>query len=143
MTVTTDRAALLDKVKTEVHPKIVREAKSGDKGIDPLRFQPVRSPGLFEAEFAQRGEDVIFHFWPWGLHQADKESRPRPAFPPGFKSTLSSVLTKAFAPDAIKVEDDRDMGAIFVRVVGLGSRQFWRDLTIKAVTDLHHALGGE
>ncbi len=141
LTVTTERASVLDKVKAETHPTIAAEAGRGAKPLEPIKFQPVRSPGIFEGEFAKRDHDIIFHFWPWGLHQADKEGVPRPAFKKGFKETMKLVLEKHY--HRIEIEDDRDMGALFVSAPSAGGQQFWHQLAVRAVTDLHYALGGE
>jgi hypothetical protein len=149
--VTTSRAEELNNAKKATHHVIAGEADHGNKTVSPIRFQPVRSPGLFEAEFAQQdsltddkqiSKDVIFHFWPWGLHVAEKEGKPRPAFKEGFRLRLQQVLCAGYR-GPIQIEDDRDMGAIFVRIRGAGGQQFWHPIAVKAVTALHQALGGE
>lgn len=143
MDVSPTRAQTLDEVKKQVHPIIVKEAAQGDKPFDPLRFQPVKSPGLFEAEFAKRGPDLIFHFWPWGLHEADRTGSPRPPFGPKFRNELKNTLEEVFDKRFVHISEDRDMGAMFVKVDTYGAKQFWHDLGVKAVTKLHHRLGGE
>jgi len=137
------RAETLNEVKKQVHPIIVKEAAQGDKPFEPLKFQPVKSPGLFEAEFAKKDSDLIFHFWPWGLHEADRNGQPRPPFTPLFRSVLPAVMYKSFGARFVTIEEDRDMGSFFVKVTGFGAKQFWHDLGVKAVTELHHKLGGE
>ena len=147
--VTQERALELDKTKEEEHPRLVQEAERGMKPVEPIKFQPVHSPGIFEAEFAMRqlvsdggiGRDVIFHFWPWGLHSADKTGAPRPGFKKGFREMLEQVFKKHYTQ--VEIRDDRDMGSYFVRLRGAGGAQFWFQIAVKAVTDLHHALGGE
>ena len=141
--VTQERAQLLDKVKKEVLPPIAREAEQGDKRVEPLHFQPVKSPGLFEAEFGKVGTDIVFHFWPWGLHEADREGRPRPPFEKRFREELRAALLDTFEAKFVTIGEDRDMGAIFVKARTYGSKQFWFDLGRKAVTLLHGRLGGE
>lgn len=141
--VTDAREKILNEEKAKSFPVIAKETATGDKPVDPIQFQPVRSPGLFEAEFAKRGNDVIFHFWPWGLHEADRLGKPRPGFQPGFKRELQAVFTDQTGSQGLDIEDDRDMGAYFVKVKGLGAKLFWRDLSIKIVTALHKGLGGE
>ena len=141
--VSRERERVLDATKREVHPIIVQEASQGDKPFEPIKFQPVKSPGLFEAEFAKRDADIIFHFWPWGLHEADRTGSPRPPFTAPFRSELKAAMEKVFDKRFVTIDEDRDMGAIFVKVSGVGAKQFWHDLGVKVVTALHHALGGE
>jgi hypothetical protein len=141
--VSQERAKTLDTTKMEVHPIIVKEAAQGDKGFDAIRFQPVKSPGIFEAEFAKKDSDLIFHFWPWGLHEADRTGSPRPPFSPRFRYELQSIMESVFDKRFVKIDEDRDMGSMFVKVTAAGAKQFWHDLGVKAVTKLHHALGGE
>jgi len=142
LTVTEERAALLDKVKAEALPPIRHEVANGDKPFEPIRFQPVRSPGLFEAEFAKKEDDVIFHFWPWGLHEAERSGKPRPPFSKNFRDVLQKAFKHSFGADA-ELSEDRDMGAWFVKVRGLGRKQFWHDLSVKAATLVHTELGGD
>jgi hypothetical protein len=137
------RAKTLDDTKRESHPIIVQEAARGDKPFDPIRFQPVKSPGLFEAEFAKRGNDLIFHFWPHGLHEADRLGQPRPPFLTTFRHELQVAFGANFFAKNVEISDDRDMGAIFVKVSTFGAKQFWHQLSVKVVTDLHKQLGGE
>lgn len=139
--VTSERTALLDKVKAEALPKVQHEASTGDKFVKPVQFQPVHSPGIFEAEFALRDGDVIFHFWPWGLHEAERNGQPRPAFKDGFSAALRNVLATHFP--LFELTEDRDMGAWFVKIPALGKKQFWHKLSVSMVTDLHFQLGGE
>lgn len=143
LVVSPERAETLNGAKKEVHPIIVKEASQGDKPVEPLRFQPVKSPGLFEAEFAKRGADLIFHFWPWGLHEADRTGQPRPPFSATFRSVMPAVLYKHFGTRFVHITEDRDMGSFFVKVDGYGAKQFFHDLAVKAVTEIHHKLGGE
>lgn len=141
--VTPEREKQLDEVKNEVHPAIVREAAQGDKPFEPIRFQPVKSPGLFEAEFAKKESDLVFHFWPWGLHAADRGDQPRPPFTKDFRPQLTCALHDVFDSNKVTIKEDRDMAAIFVKVEGYGMKQFWFDLAHKVVTNLHLRLGGE
>ena len=53
------RARLLDEVKSGYLPVISKEADEGRKSFEPLQRTPVRSPGLFEAEFAKKGLDIL------------------------------------------------------------------------------------
>src|SRR5512140_1056144 len=136
--VTQARALERDKTKEEELPRIADEAERGMKPVEPIKFQPVHSPGLFEAEFAMRevwseggvGKDVIFHFWPWGLHTADVSGKARPAFKKGFAETLKQVFEKHYV--SVEIRDDRDMGAYFVRLRGVGGQQFWFKLAVNA-----------
>jgi hypothetical protein len=139
--VSAERASLLDKVKKETLPTIKKEAATGDKPVEAIRFQEVKSPGNFEAEFGLQGTDVIFHFWPWGLHAAERDGRPRPPFVQGFGHSLSLIMKKHFG--RADMSEDRDMGSWFVRIPGLGAKQFWFRLSVQAATELHEHLGGE
>jgi hypothetical protein len=138
-----ERISVLDQAKGEGFPVITKETSFGNKQVEPIQFREIRSPGHFEAEFAKRSGDIIFHFWPWGLHAADSAGVPRPAFPKGFKDELQKAMTDVFGGEGLDVEDDRDMGAYFVKVAGFGGKQFWSDLAIRAATALHKSLGGE
>lgn len=149
---TGEREALLEEVKKDNLPVIATEADRGMKSVEAIKFQPVHSPGLFEAEFAQRdtidpetgrveSKDVIFHFWPWGLHRAEKAGQPRPAFPRHFHERLQIAMLSSYM-DAAQIKDVREMGSYFVRARGAGGQQFWYQLAVQAVTKLHHELGG-
>lgn len=141
--VSRERERVLDATKREVHPIIIQEASQGDRPFEPIKFQPVKSPGLFEAEFAKKEADLIFHFWPWGLHEADRNGTPRPPFTAKFRYELQSVMDQTFDKRFVKIDEDRDMGSMFVKIAGAGAKQFWHDLGVKAVTLLHQRLGGE
>jgi hypothetical protein len=136
------REKLLNDVKKEAHPIIIKESDAGGKTVVPVKFQPVQSPGIFEAEFGVKDGDLIYHFWPWGLHVADKSGRGRPAFKVGFGKALAEVMKDSYKNKAV-IEEDRDMGAWFVKVVDGGKNQFHRKLAINTVTALHKKLGGK
>jgi hypothetical protein len=137
-----ERELLLNQVKGESFPLVRKEASSGDKSVSPITFQDIRSVGHFEAEFAKRDGDIIFHFWPYGLHAADSAGKIRPSFVKGFKGELQKAMTDVFGGESLTIEDDRDMGAYFVKVANFGGKQFWFDLAVKAATLLHKSLGG-
>lgn len=141
--VSKDRAVVLDQARDETLPVIQKEAAQGEVPFDPLKFQPVRSPGNYEAEFAKRGEDVIFHFWPYGYHEADRRGIATPKFKPEFLLNLRVVMISAYGAQRVEVSEDRDMGAWFVKAHGWGAQQFWFDLACEACRKLHHSLGGE
>jgi hypothetical protein len=143
LSVTPAREKLLNEVKKGSLPTIAREAANGDKPVEAIRFQPVKSVGRFEAEFAKRGGDIIFHFWPWGLHAADREGTPRPPFTAAFRVALPAAFLDEFDKKLVSIEEDRDMGAFFVKAEGYGKKQFWFDLATKVVTNLHRRLGGD
>lgn len=143
LVVTEERSKTLDSIKAEVHPIIVNEAAQGTKPFEPLKFQPVRSPGHFEAEFAKKGSDVIFHFWPWGLHEAERNNQPRPPFDKSFRVHMHGALYEFYDSKLVVVEEDRDMGSFFAKVIGAGTKQFWFDMAIKCLTNLHYRTGGE
>lgn len=129
----------LDSTRDELLPLADREARSGDKPFEPIDFQPVKSPGHFEAEFALKGNDVIFHFWPWGFHEAQE----RGAIPPRFLSLLPEYLAESLSKEygsKAQLSADEDMGALFVRVPEAGINQFWREIAIKVCEHLHNCF---
>lgn len=115
-------------------------AKDPDKVIEPVHFQPVKSPGNYEAEFAIKDGDVIFHFWPYGFHEAQVREQTPPRFKRGFHQFLVSAMASAFDSRRLEFEDDKDMGAIFVRAKGFADNQFYRQLAIQACEKLHAIL---
>lgn len=137
---TNERAQLLSKTKEEFLPIAAKEASSGDKGIQTVEFQPVKSPGTYEAEFAVKGEDVIFHFWPWGYHDAERRGETLPRFKKGFQASLAKAMSEAFDSKRVEIQDDPDMGAIFVKASGFGTNQFFRKLSIDACERLHKSF---
>lgn len=143
LTVTPERAAVLDMARSEALPVVKKEVGTGDKSVEPIKFQSVLSPGIFEAEFGTRGDDIIFHFWPWGFHEAERLGKPRVAFTPGFGAALSQALVDVLDGLHVHVEEVRDMGSWYASATGYAKKQFWRELAIKAITRLHHDLGGE
>lgn len=136
-----DRQDLLNAARAEVLPIAQKEAAQGNKGFGPIDFQPVKSPGNYEAEFALKGEDIIFHFWPWGYHDAQDKNRALPRFRKDFSSLLSVSMEKAFGnPNRLQIEEDRDMGAFFVKAIGFAINPFHRNLCIEACENLHQRL---
>jgi hypothetical protein len=142
-TADSDRAALLDKVKLESHPIIKNEATNGAPDFKPLDFTPVRSPGIFEGEFGSKNFDLIFHFFPYGYGQAHRDGRAAPRFKPDFKSKLERVMGDTFGSTFTEAYDDKDVGALCVKICGWGQHQYMRELSIKACEALHKSLGGE
>lgn len=114
-----------------------------DRPFEPVSPQPVISPGIYEGEFLVKEPHVIFHFWPYGYHEADDLNKVPPRFPRNFKDTLTKAMKEALSPTELDVEEDRDMGAWFVRARGLSERPFFKDLAIKACETLHKAMGGK
>jgi hypothetical protein len=138
-----ERAALLDKVKKEALPTVKREEESGAPEFDPVEFTKIKGPGIFEAEFGRKNNDLIFHFWPAGYEKAVREERARPPFRLKFKETLQQVMEAAFEKRRVVVSEDQDVGAIFVRCSGWGSHQYLRENSIKACEKFFTAMGGE
>ena len=131
-----------EKAKADGLPVIEKEAEGGVKPIEPLRFQPVRSPKIYEAEFAVKGKDLIFHFWPDGYHDAERDGRAKPALKPHFIHNLLETMADVFGSGRIKLEEDRDVGAIFVQVFGWGENDSYRQIAIEACEKFHKAMGG-
>lgn len=143
MNVDEARARLLNEVKKESLPVVQRESES-TKPFEKVEFQPIKGVGTFEAEFGVRGEDVLYHFWPWGYHDADRKDGERlPAFKKDFEKILSQAMAKVFGQGRCDVSYDADIGAWFVRANGFSSNQFFRDLCVEAAKTLHKDMGGK
>lgn len=142
---TREREVLLNEVKHASRPALVKEVDQGKKEFEPIRFFEVRSP-YFEAEFGQRYNDIVFHFWPHGFKKAEEAGAPRPAFLKGMQNAIRTSLIDTFGDSSlVKVsqdQGDRELGAIYAKVERYGARQFWFELSKKAVTNLHKSLGG-
>lgn len=137
-----EKAQELDKAKQEGLPVIQKESE-GTKPFEPIKFQPVRSPGIYEAEFGVKGKDLIFHFWPYGYHQAEKEGIRTPNFHRHFAEELPQAMKVSFNLAQVETKRDEDMGAIFVKVNGAGENQFFHELAVKVCEELHRLLGGD
>jgi hypothetical protein len=134
-----DKAARLDKDVAKDLPRVQREEA---KEITPVRFQPVRSPGIYDAEFGVKDRDLIFHFWPFGYHEAERKEVAPPRFPSQFEASLRAALNKTFNVDRVEYNYDGDMGAWYARAHGWGENQFAFDLAVKACKTLHSMMGG-
>jgi hypothetical protein len=110
--------------------------------LQPVDFQPVRSPGIYEAEFGVKYDDLIFHFWPWHYHQETNAGRTAPRFKKGFEEAVAAVMSKEFGANRFEIKLDEDVGAIFVKCFGFGVTQFHREMAIKACENIHLAMGG-
>jgi hypothetical protein len=141
--VTADQEKAFEQAKQEALPVVQKEADEGVRPFKPVDFQPVKSPGLYEAEFGVKGEDVIFHFWPWNYHLAEKQGQRPPNFPRSFETYLVQAMGDAFEVRRVEMHKDEDMGAYFVKAKGYASNQFNRELSIRACEKLHKLLGGE
>jgi hypothetical protein len=139
--VTPERIKELEKSRAEGQPVIEKEADRGQLPFNGIKFQPVKSPGLYEAEFAKKDKDLIFHFWPYGHHSAQRRGIASPRFPQAFAGSLATAMEKEFGK-SVRIEFDRDLTSYFVRVEGWGERQFFRELAISACEKLHGLLGG-
>jgi hypothetical protein len=139
--VTPEKERLFNEVKAGTLPVIQREADGGVKPIKPVEYQPVRSPGRFEAEFGIKNDDIIFHVWPWAYHLAEKEGQTTPPFLAGTKDALNKAMGEIFY-GKFELTEDFDVGAYTVVVTGWGAKQFARDLAITAVKRLHELMGG-
>ncbi len=137
-----ERSKLLEEVKRGSLPTIQKEADAGMRPFETMKFQPVKSPGIYEAEFGVKGKDLIFHFWPHDYHLIDSQSKPTPKFGPDFLAKLTRIMHETFDGRRVDIKDDKDMGALFVRATGWGESQFHRELAIKACEAMHSAMGG-
>lgn len=140
--VSSAKAAELDSAKAETMPELLKET-SGMRPFEQIKFQPVRAHGLFDAEFAVKGDDIIFHFWPYGFHQAQHSGTREPNFPTGFLEKLKESLKTSFAATRTEVTLDKDMGAYFVKAIGYATAISSFTLATEACKHLYKLLGGQ
>lgn len=136
------RSKLLSEVKKGSLPTIRKEAGEGYKPFEQVAFQPVKSPGIYEAEFGVKGPDLLFHFWPYGYHLADAQGKAVPRFPKDFLPKLKKVMGETFETSRVEISEDQDVGAIFVKAKGWGEKQFHRELSVRVCEAIHKAMGG-
>jgi hypothetical protein len=138
-----ERSQLLNEVKKGSLPTIQKEADNGAPPFKEMKFQPVKSPGIYEAEFGVKGKDLLFHFWPWGYHAADANGQATPKFSADFLPKLKKIMGETFDAKRIEVKDDADVGALFVKASSWADNEFHRELAVKACEALHKAMGGK
>lgn len=126
-----------DDAARECSPVLHKEESQGPKTFGAIQFQPVVSYGLFEGEFAIKGPDLIFHFWPY-KHAEGKGK----TFPKGFPEKLIAAMTDSFGPSRFDAVEDRELGSWFVRAIGFGEHDFAQSRAVGAVRQLHKSLGG-
>jgi hypothetical protein len=141
--VTQQHAKELDTARDEAVPVLEKEAGRGEIPFAPVKLQPVKSPGIYEAEFGVKDGDLIFHFWPYGYGAAKRGGLAAPRFKGNFEKILKDVMERNFGEKRIKGEYVQEEGSWYVRAIGWGNSQFWYDLSVKACEQLHFALGGE
>lgn len=137
--VSSKQSSDLDLVKESLAPFAEKEANAGVKGFDPIDFQEVLSPENYEAEFASKENDIIFHIWPWKLHEADKNGKVRPRFKKDFVQHLNFAFGRVFF-NRWSFEFDEDMGSYFVKATGFGTSQFARELALNAMEALYEEM---
>lgn len=137
-----------DKESSEGIPKIMKEWETVDKGlggkpIDPIHFQEVLGPKIFEGEYGVRGEDIIFHLWPYGYHQAMDDNKFPPKFHKNFKGQLVVSVAKVFPTNKVELENHiQRMGSLYVCIYGGASGMFHDQKCIEFCEDLYKELGG-
>lgn len=136
------KAQVFEQEKAKSLPMVVKES-SEVKPFEPVRLQPVISPGIYESEFGTKNNDIIFHFWPPGYHDAERKQTAAPRFSKDFLPKLTKAMGDVFEPHRVSIIDDADMGALFVVAKNWGDSQFVRELSIKACEALHKACGGK
>lgn len=142
LTTDAERKRILD-AEREASLPVIKKDLNKQMVSDAVKFQPVKSPGIYEAEFGLVKGALIFHFWPYGYHAADRIQKATPTFFAQFPIELKKVMTKCFNNvQDVEVSEDRDMGSWFVKIPGMSERQFWRASAIEACEKLHKALGG-
>ncbi len=137
------RANVLDNVKKENLSIVQKEADDGVRPFETVHFQPIKGIDTFEAEFGVKGDDVVIHIWPYGYHDADRDSGPLPNFNRSFESFLRRLVSNAFGEHRVQISYDGDVGAWFVIAKGFSSNQFYRDLCIEMFKSLHILMGGK
>lgn len=145
------KAKLFEEVKKDL-PVVQKEADGGVRPFKPVQLQPVKGVHTFEGEFGIKDEDVIFHFWPWGYHDAERNGERPPMFAHypdarlysegAFKELLQKTVGAVFM-NRTEISFDADIGAWFVKAIGYANSQFHRQLSIDACESLHKAMGGE
>jgi hypothetical protein len=141
--VTGEAANSYDKAREEALPVFKKEVElNATQTLKPVDFQPVRSPGIYEAEFGVKYNDLIFHFWPWNYHSELKAGKNPPRFKAGFEDALRKVMDVEFGNHRVELKNDEDVGAFSVKCFGFGQNQFHREMAIKACEALHLAMGG-
>lgn len=139
-----DKARLLNEVKNASLPVVQKEASGGVRPFKEVEFQPIKGVKTFEAEFGTKGDDVIYHVWPWGYHDADRREGQRlPEFRKDFEKLLSKSMAKVFGEGRCDISYDADIGAWFVKARGFASNQFFRNICIEAAQTLHKDMGGK
>lgn len=138
MEVTAEKAAKLNAGKDKDLPRVQKEDL---KSFKQVKFQPVRSPNIYDAEFGVKDRDIVFHFWPYNYHEADRKGVASPAFPRDFGPNLIKTMDDIFR-GRTEIHNDPDMGAFTVKALGWGENQFAFDLAVKACKQLHFAMGG-
>lgn len=136
------RTAELNTEKATSLPVIFKETQAGAPPFDPMKFQPVIGTDIFEAEFAVKGPDLIFHFWPYNYHSTDAAGSSTPSFKKGFKEQLLRSFESIFGKNRIVIKDDSDMGALFVKAVGWADNQFYKEQAIRAFKHFYTDMGG-
>jgi hypothetical protein len=130
-------------------PRLEREwesvdTKVGGKPIDPIHFQEVIGPKIFEGEYGVKGEDIIFHLWPYGYQQSMDDNKFPPKFHKNFKDQLGKSLTKVFTTNTVDQENHQStMGSIYVCIRGGASGMFYKQKCIDFCEDLFLNLGGK
>lgn len=138
-----ERNQELEEAKGQSLPPLLKES-SGIRPFEQIRFQPVRAHGLFDAEFAVKAKDIIFHFWPYDYHKAQAEMWTKdPTFPKGFPDKLHESMKKSFAANRVETTYDQEMGAYFVKAIGYGEGMSPFVLATDVCRELYRLLGGE
>ena len=139
--VSIERSASLTEAKKVSAPVLEKEASEA-KTFASIKFQEVRGVDKFEGEFGVKAGDLIFHFWPDRYHEMERLSTSV-HLPKTFLPVLTKSLTSEFGDGRFEVSEDKDVGAVFVKVYGLGNDLFWRTRAVNLCTELYKGLGGQ
>lgn len=108
--------------------------------VEPVIFQPVISPGNYEGEFGVKKNDIIFHFWPHGYHEAEDKRLAKPRFSSKFLSSLKTVVEDSFGANRTKIEFDEELGSYFVHANGWATNPMYKNMCIEFCERLHKLL---
>lgn len=129
----------LDTLKKELSPVVEKEASSGAKAFETINFTPVLSPNNYEAEFAIKEDDLIFHIWPWKYHETEERGVQTPRFRKDFEEKLNRSFGSVFF-SKWEYEFNEEMGSYFIRAPGSGSNMFAKENAIECLENLHKEM---
>lgn len=129
-------------IEKQISSGEIQKESENSKGFKPIRFQDFRAIGLFEGEFGEKGRDVIFHFWPDKFHENSRTNKSSTPLSKTFLTALDKATTEAIGKGRFEVVEDKDMGAVFMKIHGLKDDIFWKERCVELCKSLYLLLGG-